>query len=107
MGGPIIAPAPTPHGAAEYANQHLPGGAGPPPRDLPTPSVLANSPSSVASPESVGGARTRPWSDGKRATEGLRSKMRLFQILGQNTGRDFSTLKYYNLAELREKIVST
>ena len=36
MGGPIIAPAPTPHGAAEDANQHLPGGAGPPPRDLPT-----------------------------------------------------------------------
>ena len=24
---------------------------------------------------------------------------RLFQILGQNTGRDFSTLNYYNLAE--------
>ena len=27
------------HGAAEDANQHLPGGAGPPPRDLPTLSV--------------------------------------------------------------------
>ena len=72
-GGPSIAPAPTPHGAAEDANQHLPGGAGPPPRDLPMPSELAHPPSSVASPESVGGGRTRPWSDGKRATEGLRS----------------------------------
>ena len=28
---------------------------------------------------------------------------RLFQILGQNTGRDFSTLKYYNLAENHPK----
>ena len=35
-GGPSIAPAPAPHGAAEDANQHLPRGAGPPPRDLPT-----------------------------------------------------------------------
>ena len=35
-GGPIMTPAPTPHGAAEDTNQHLPGGAGPPPRDLPT-----------------------------------------------------------------------
>ena len=85
MGGPIIDPAPTPHGTAEDANQHLPGGAGPPPRDLPTPSVLANSPSSVASPESVGGARTRPWSDGKRATVGLRAKEAIrepYQIFG-------------------------
>ncbi len=64
-GPPIIAPAPTPHGAAEDANQHLPGGGD---------SVLANPPSSVASPESVGGGRARPWSDGKRATEGFRSK---------------------------------
>ena len=50
--------------------------------------------------ESVGGGRTRPWSDGKRATEGLRSKEATsIPDSGpkyQNIGRDFSTLKYYN-----------
>ena len=99
MGGPIIAPAPTPHGATEDADQHLPGGAGPPPRDLPTPSELANSPSSVASPESVGGGRTRPWSDRELCHRGAPLQEALLQILDQNTGRDFSILKYYNLAE--------
>ena len=66
LGGPIIAPAPTPHGAAEDANQHLPGGAGS--ADV---SGAGASTELGGVPESVGGGRTRPWSDGKRATEGL------------------------------------
>ena len=80
IGGPIIALAPTPHGAAEDAKQHLPGGAGPPPRDLSTPSLLAHPASSVASPE-----RGRGRTGSVPNTQGLRSIIR-FVIL--------KTLKY-------------